>query len=82
MAAGRRRCVPCAAVSALSVGLCRGLISAQVAVWQRVARIKISYAELKKLFYFVFSLTYVIFADDLNRDLIMKIALIGYGKMG
>lgn len=82
MAAGCRRCVPCAAVSALSVGLCRGLISAQVAVWQRVARIKISYAELKKLFYFVFSLTYVIFADDLNRDLIMKIALIGYGKMG
>lgn len=82
MAAGSRRCVPCAAVSALSVGLCRGLISAQVAVWQRVARIKISYAELKKLFYFVFSLTYVIFADDLNRDLIMKIALIGYGKMG
>lgn len=82
MAAGCRRCVPCAAVSALSVGPCRGLISAQVAVWQRVARIKISYAELKKLFYFVFSLTYVIFADDLNRDLIMKIALIGYGKMG
>ena len=82
MVAGSRRCVPCAAVSALSVGPCRGLISAQVAVWQRVACIKISYAELKKLFYFVFSLTYVIFADDLNRDLIMKIALIGYGKMG